>query len=71
MACRAQGTPAWAHLECTLYAANVVLGHCGVGKTGEGADHAALAALVDVAVACAAYHRGGFGSGGWGRVPGG
>jgi len=52
------GHTAWAHLECTLYAANVVLGHSGVGKSGEGADHAAVSALVDVAIACAAYHRG-------------
>lgn len=55
---RSMGHTAWAHLECTLYAANVVLGHCGVGKTGEGADHGAVSALVDVAIACAAYHRG-------------
>lgn len=54
------GHTVWAHLECTLYAANVVLGHSGVGKTGEGADHAAVSTLVDVAIACAAYHRGAY-----------
>lgn len=54
----APGHTAWTQLECCLYAANVVLGQCGTGKTAGPAETAAVQKLLEVATACAMYHQG-------------
>jgi hypothetical protein len=51
----------WTHLECALYAANVILGQTGGSSSVRGsalADPAAVAQLMDVALACVAQHSG-------------
>jgi len=48
------GHPRWTHLECALYAANVVLGQSapGPGRPGDVVDDNAVMALIEMASAC-------------------